>query len=127
MTGFVTACPTRSTVSELTGRKTTDQKPSTLKPVESSQRRELVNDAFRKGMVNANTEEQQLREWLDILSTEAPAQPQYRSRDIVRALMINHIQAGRASASAERFNKRMQWWMLALTVATIIIGIVAIK
>lgn len=98
-----------------------------MKPVESSQRRELVNDAFRKGMVNANTEEQQLREWLDILSTEAPAQPQYRSRDIVRALMINHIQAGRASASAERFNKRMQWWMLALTVATIIIGIVAIK
>ncbi|WP_343626170.1 hypothetical protein [Roseateles puraquae] len=80
-----------------------------------------VEDAFREGRVNAE-DTATLNAYLMALSNQSIPNDGVRHRDIIRGLTINHILMQRHIAELDRKNSFTQRLVLALTVASLLVG-----
>jgi hypothetical protein len=81
---------------------------------------ERLNDAFLN-RDPSSFEDKEMEEYIQTLCSESVSNEEVRSRSIIRALTINHIQMGRVIHELKRENDRTQWFVIFLAVVTLIV------
>jgi hypothetical protein len=87
---------------------------------EGQKDRNWLNQQFRRGKVSNATEEE-LRDYLFILCNEPPSDNELASRDIIRALTLNHMLADKI----QREVRDMTLWLKRLTFAIFVLSAIA--
>jgi hypothetical protein len=84
-----------------------------------SERYQAVEDAFRKGQIDA-TDSATLADYLTALSNQPLANERVQHRDVIRGITINHVLLQRHIADLDKKNALTQKLVVALTVASLI-------
>jgi hypothetical protein len=85
----------------------------------SDDRYQAVEDAFRDGTIDAR-DSGTLRQYLLVLSNQPIRNDMVRHRDIIRGLTLNHILLQRHTDGLNKQNGRLQWLVVALTIASLL-------
>ena len=83
--------------------------------------RNWLNQQFRRGEVSNDATDEELRECLFTLCNEQPPKEELESRDIIRALTLNHM----LTDKIHREVRDMTLWLKWLTVAILILSAIA--
>jgi hypothetical protein len=89
--------------------------------IQGQKDRNWLNQQFRRGKVTNATEEE-LGEYLFILCNEPPPKEELFSRDIIRALTLNHLSNGKI----QRDVRDMTRWLKGLTIILVILGLISL-
>ena len=84
-----------------------------------------LNAAFDSGKIFTATDED-FERYLSALGSLEIKSDEVRSKAIVRALVINHLQMRRLIGILEQKNKVTQRWFMVLAIGSLIVGVLAV-
>lgn len=90
-----------------------------MNDMERAKLQDEISAAFRDGTI-LTAKEEKLQEYLMSLCSEHVPNDMVRHRETIRALTINHIQMQRHIDNLDRKSSRLQKWVIALAVASLI-------